>query len=133
MRLEAHHLNETPTHAPDTIRSILGNKEPRIWFVTPETTVYEAIAMMDEKGVGALLVMDLANALCSRAVATSKLPISFHAASSGRKYGTGMRSAGEALPRSTATVFAAIRLAARSLRRASTRSAAISARSSSER
>jgi len=58
MRLEAHHLNETPTHPPETIRLILGGKEPRIWFVTPETTVFDAIAMMDEKGVGALLVMD---------------------------------------------------------------------------
>lgn len=58
MRLEAHHLNESPTHPPETVRSILGGKEPRIWFVTPDTTVYEAIAMLDEKGVGALLVMD---------------------------------------------------------------------------
>ncbi len=42
----------------ETIGSILGAKGPEIWSVTAQTTVYEAIALMADKGVGALLVMD---------------------------------------------------------------------------
>lgn len=41
-----------------TIESILGNKPPAIWSVSPDATVYDAIALMAEKNVGALLVMD---------------------------------------------------------------------------
>ena len=41
-----------------TIESILGNKSRSIWSVSPDATVYDAIAMMAEKNVGALLVMD---------------------------------------------------------------------------
>jgi CBS domain-containing protein len=40
-----------------TISAILAHKGTAVWSVTPETTVFEAIAMMDEKNVGALLVM----------------------------------------------------------------------------
>jgi CBS domain-containing protein len=41
----------------DTIHSILSLKGRELWFVAPSATVYEAIQMMSEKGVGALLVM----------------------------------------------------------------------------
>ncbi|MEO6871192.1 MAG: CBS domain-containing protein [Chthoniobacterales bacterium] len=41
-----------------TIESILGQKGREIYSVTPEATVYDAIALMAEKNVGALLVME---------------------------------------------------------------------------
>jgi CBS domain-containing protein len=39
-----------------TIGEILAHKGSKVWSVTPETTVYDAIQMMAEKNVGALLV-----------------------------------------------------------------------------
>src|SRR5262245_27958749 len=41
----------------ETIRTVLGQKSHKIWSVGPGSSVYEAIEMMAEKGVGALLVM----------------------------------------------------------------------------
>lgn len=41
----------------DTISSILKSKGGQIWSVTPDQSVYEAIAMMMEKQAGALLVI----------------------------------------------------------------------------
>lgn len=41
-----------------TIESILANKTHAIHSVTPDATVYDAIALMAEKNVGALLVME---------------------------------------------------------------------------
>jgi CBS domain-containing protein len=41
-----------------TIESILGQKSREIWSVNPDATVYDAIALMAEKNVGALLVME---------------------------------------------------------------------------
>lgn len=41
-----------------TIKDLLGNKGQEIWSVGPDATVYEAIELMAEKGVGALMVMD---------------------------------------------------------------------------
>ena len=40
-----------------TIQQLLDAKGPEIWQVTPDTSVYDAIAMMAEKSCGALLVM----------------------------------------------------------------------------
>ena len=40
-----------------TISAILGQKSGEIFSVTPDTTVHDAVAMMDEKNVGAVLVM----------------------------------------------------------------------------
>jgi CBS domain-containing protein len=40
-----------------TISAILGQKSGEIFSVTPDMTVHDAVAMMDEKNVGALLVM----------------------------------------------------------------------------
>jgi CBS domain-containing protein len=40
----------------ETIASILGNKSHRIWSIDPKAVVLDAIAMMAEKSVGALLV-----------------------------------------------------------------------------
>src|SRR5437870_13407131 len=41
-----------------TIESILSQKSGDIWTCSPDATVYEAIALMAEKNVGALLVME---------------------------------------------------------------------------
>ena len=40
-----------------TISPILNNKGSNIWSVSPEATVFEAIQLMSDKNVGALLVM----------------------------------------------------------------------------
>jgi len=40
-----------------TIGSILKNKSPNVWSISPDATVYDAIQMMSDKNVGALLVM----------------------------------------------------------------------------
>jgi len=42
----------------DPIRSVLKHKGGNVWTVAPSTSVYDAIAMMGEKQVGALLVME---------------------------------------------------------------------------
>ena len=39
-----------------TVSSILNNKGRQIWSIEPEATIFDAIAMMAEKSVGALLV-----------------------------------------------------------------------------
>ncbi len=41
----------------DTIRAVLDRKGGRIWYVAPETSVYEALEIMDREDIGALLVM----------------------------------------------------------------------------
>ena len=41
-----------------TIESILNQKKHAVWSVSPDATVYDAIAMMAEKNVGALLVVE---------------------------------------------------------------------------
>ena len=41
----------------DTIGSVIRRKGDQIFSVGPETTVYEAIELMADKGVGALLVL----------------------------------------------------------------------------
>ena len=40
------------------ISSILQNKGPNLWSITPGATVFEAIQLMADKNVGALPVMD---------------------------------------------------------------------------
>ena len=40
-----------------TIREILSHKGGAIWIIGPESTVFEAIQMMAEKNIGALLVV----------------------------------------------------------------------------
>ncbi len=41
----------------ETIASILRNKGGQVWSVEPETTVYDALALLAEKDIGALLVV----------------------------------------------------------------------------
>jgi CBS domain-containing protein len=41
-----------------TVREILGQKGNTVWRVTPETLVYDALRLMAEKEVGALLVQE---------------------------------------------------------------------------
>src|SRR5262249_18953967 len=44
-------------HLADSIRSILAKKSREIWALPPTASVYEAIEMMSDRGVGALLVL----------------------------------------------------------------------------
>jgi CBS domain-containing protein len=41
----------------ETVRSMLRHKGPDLFWLAPEATVYEAVAMMADKSVGALLVL----------------------------------------------------------------------------
>ena len=41
----------------DTIASVLATKTRQVWSIEPTETVYRAVEMMAERGVGALLVM----------------------------------------------------------------------------
>lgn len=41
-----------------TVRQLLQTKGSDVWSVSPDTTVYDALALMADKNVGALLVMD---------------------------------------------------------------------------
>jgi CBS domain-containing protein len=49
---------ENVMSASGTISEILDHKNPSVWSVSPETTVFDAIQMMADKNIGALLVMD---------------------------------------------------------------------------
>lgn len=40
------------------IQQLLDEKGTRVWSIGPEATVYEALALMAEKGIGALMVTD---------------------------------------------------------------------------
>lgn len=42
----------------DTVRQILQRKNGNVWSVSPDTTVYQAIEIMADKRIGALLVID---------------------------------------------------------------------------
>jgi CBS domain-containing protein len=39
------------------VENLLAEKDSRIWSITPDATVYEALVLMDQKDIGALLVM----------------------------------------------------------------------------
>ena len=41
-----------------TVQQILQSKGSAFWFVAPDTMVYDALKLMAEKGVGALLVLE---------------------------------------------------------------------------
>jgi len=41
-----------------TVADILGTKGREVWTIAPETIVFEALKMMADKNVGALVVMD---------------------------------------------------------------------------
>jgi len=40
------------------VQQLLDEKGTRVWSIGPEATVYEALALMAEKGIGALMVTD---------------------------------------------------------------------------
>lgn len=42
---------------PGVISEILSNKSSQLWTISPEATVFEAIQLMADKNIGALLVM----------------------------------------------------------------------------
>lgn len=41
-----------------TVRELLDTKQGVLWSVTPDSTVYDALALMAEKGVGAVVVIE---------------------------------------------------------------------------
>ena len=41
-----------------SVKQILQDKENEVWKVTPDTTVFDALELMAEKNIGALLVLD---------------------------------------------------------------------------
>lgn len=41
-----------------TVRDILQNKGGKVWTTTPQNSVYEAIGLMGEQNIGALVVVD---------------------------------------------------------------------------
>lgn len=41
-----------------TVKHLLQDKEEGTWFTTPDSLVYDALKLMAEKGVGALLVLE---------------------------------------------------------------------------
>ena len=41
-----------------TVRDVLKTKGDEVWSITPQATVFEALVLMAEKNVGALLVLD---------------------------------------------------------------------------
>ncbi|QQS36460.1 MAG: CBS domain-containing protein [Ignavibacteriales bacterium] len=42
----------------EIVRQILESKGTDVWTIKPESTIYDALKLMAEKGVGALLVME---------------------------------------------------------------------------
>jgi CBS domain-containing protein len=42
----------------DPVSVLLKQKSERLWFIAISATVYEAVALMADKGIGALLVME---------------------------------------------------------------------------
>lgn len=46
-----------------TVQQVLHEKEPGVWSIGPDATVYEAVALMAEKGIGALPVVDWSDRL----------------------------------------------------------------------
>jgi CBS domain-containing protein len=42
---------------PGTIHDVLRNKGSQVWIIAPDATIFEAIQLMAERNVGALLVM----------------------------------------------------------------------------
>lgn len=42
----------------DTVRDLLRAKPPTVWTVEPDTSVYEALQLMADKDIGAVLVLD---------------------------------------------------------------------------
>jgi CBS domain-containing protein len=41
----------------DTVRTVLASKGPAIWSVAPEASVYDALQLLAEKDIGALVVV----------------------------------------------------------------------------
>lgn len=41
-----------------TVRQLLAQKDARIWIIDADATVFDAIAMMADKNIGSLIVMD---------------------------------------------------------------------------
>ena len=40
------------------VKEILEEKEPEVWSVSPDSTVYEALVLMEKKNIGAVVVLE---------------------------------------------------------------------------
>lgn len=49
--------NEVPMNVNGTVADILAQKGSAVWSISPDSTVFEALKVMAEKNVGALLVL----------------------------------------------------------------------------
>jgi CBS domain-containing protein len=49
---------EPNIHLNEPVMSLLRLKEPGVWSISPDSTVYEAIEQMAQKQIGALIVLD---------------------------------------------------------------------------
>jgi CBS domain-containing protein len=55
----AEEVKSTIMNPNGTISEILQHKGARVWSISPDATVYEAIEMMAEKNIGAVLVVEV--------------------------------------------------------------------------
>jgi IMP dehydrogenase len=46
-----------------TVKQLLRNKKKQVWTIEPDSTVYEAVQLMIDKDVGALMVMESGKAV----------------------------------------------------------------------
>ena len=60
-----------------TVRQLLGSKTPEIFAVSPDASVLDAIKLMAEKGVGAVLAMQGAR-LCGIVLVASLIFLSLN-------------------------------------------------------
>ena len=54
-------MTPAPAHSPSlavegSVRSVLATKNPHVWTLPPDATVFEAISLMANKSIGAILV-----------------------------------------------------------------------------
>jgi CBS domain-containing protein len=55
--------NQTEPKGHEFVGGLLQSKGNAVWSVTPQTTVYDALQLMAEKNIGAVLVLDATGAL----------------------------------------------------------------------
>jgi CBS domain-containing protein len=54
-------LSDSKLHLTEPVKTLLHGKGPAIWSISPEATVYQAIELMAEKHIGALVVLMAGN------------------------------------------------------------------------
>src|SRR5579862_5205643 len=54
-------LSDSKLHLTEPVKTLLQGKGPAIWSIAPDATVFQAIELMAEKHIGALLVLIAGN------------------------------------------------------------------------